>query len=112
MAKLMLEEIGYEPVTCTNGRDAVERYRASIESKEPYVAVILDLTVPGGMGGKEAATRILEIDPDAVLVVSSGYSNDPVLADPSAYGFRGAVVKPYALETLAAELARLTHPAK
>jgi PAS domain S-box-containing protein len=112
MAAMMLEELGYEPDACASGNEAVERYRASIERKAPYFAVILDLTVPGGMGGKDAAARILELDPGAVLVVSSGYSHDPVLADPPAYGFKGAVAKPYALETLAAELSRLANPEK
>ena len=55
----------------------------------------MDLTIPGGMGGKEAAERILEIDPKACLIVSSGYSNDPIMSDYSSYGFAGAVAKPY-----------------
>ncbi|HEY5995635.1 MAG TPA: PAS domain S-box protein [Candidatus Deferrimicrobiaceae bacterium] len=112
MATMMIEELGYEPEACADGAEAVERFRASVERKAPYAAVILDLTVPGGMGGRDAAARILEIDPDAVLVVSSGYSSDPVMADPPGYGFMGAVAKPYTLETLAAELARVTRVRK
>ena len=73
----------------------------------PFAAVILDLTIPGGMGGKEAAARILEIDPDAALIVSSGYSSDPILANFRQYGFSGVVPKPFDAEGLASELKRL-----
>jgi DNA-binding NarL/FixJ family response regulator len=67
----------------------------------------MDLTIPGGMGGKDAASRILEIDPDAVLIVSSGYSDDPVVANFHHYGFSGVVPKPFDAEGLAKELKRL-----
>jgi CheY-like chemotaxis protein len=67
----------------------------------------MDLTIPGGMGGKETAARIMEIDPDAVLIVSSGYSSDPVIAKFRQYGFRGVVPKPFNAEELARELKRL-----
>jgi DNA-binding NarL/FixJ family response regulator len=73
----------------------------------PFSAVIMDLTVPGGMGGKEAAQQILRIDPQALLVVSSGYSNDPVMADYSRFGFCATIVKPYGMAGIAGVLSRV-----
>jgi PAS domain S-box-containing protein len=93
----MLESMGHSVDLAENGSQAVEMYQNSLEGKEPYDLVILDLTVPGGMGGREAAARILEMDPDARLVVSSGYSTDPVMARYPDYGFSGVLSKPYTL---------------
>jgi CheY-like chemotaxis protein len=95
MTTSMLEDLGYQVVTCENGTEALMRYKAARESGEPFLAVILDLTIPGGMGGKETAQQILAIDPKACLIVSSGYSNDPIMSDYGSYGFAGAVAKPY-----------------
>jgi CheY-like chemotaxis protein len=106
IATYILSVMGYEVDSCTDGLEAVERFRAARDNNIPFSAVILDLTIPGGMGGKEAATRILEIDPDAVLIVSSGYSSDPVIANFRQYGFRGVVPKPFDAEGLARELKR------
>ncbi len=103
----ILHFMGYAVDSCADGREAVERFRAARENKVPFSAVILDLTIPGGMGGKETAARILEIDPDAVIIVSSGYSNDPVIANYRQYGFSGVVSKPFDAEGLARELNRL-----
>ena len=103
----ILDSMGYAVDSCADGREAVERFRAARENNVPFSAVILDLTIPGGMGGKEAASRILEIDPDAVLIVSSGYSSDPVMANFRQYGFSGVVAKPFHTEELAKEMKRL-----
>ena len=62
--------------------------------------VILDLTIPGGMGGKETIERLLELDPDVKAIVSSGYSNDPVVANYRDYGFTTVVSKPYMMDEL------------
>ena len=70
------------------------------KSGQPFDAVIMDLTIPGGMGGKKTIAKLLEIDPGAVAVVSSGYSTDPILANYEKYGFCGAVTKPYRIEEL------------
>ncbi len=100
IATEILEFSGYEMESCADGREAVELYKAARERNVPFDAVILDLTVPGGMGGKEAAIHLSRIDPDAVLIVSSGYSNDPVIANYRQYGFSGAIHKPFDADTL------------
>ena len=98
---------GYVVESCRDGREAVERFRNAREENNSFAAVILDLTVPGGMGGKESACLLREIDPGVVLLVSSGYSNDPVLADHARYGFNGALCKPFHADALVGELGRL-----
>ncbi len=100
LAQAMLTHLGFEVATCRDGNEAVAMRRAAAEAGVPYRLVVMDLTVPGGMGGKEAAERILDEDPAACLVVSSGYSHDPILADFGAYGFAAAVAKPYSLQQL------------
>jgi CheY-like chemotaxis protein len=78
-----------------------------MESGDPFMAVIMDLTIPGGMGGKEAARAIKSMDPRASLIVSSGYSNDPIMSEYEGYGFSAAVRKPYSLNDLSAVLEKL-----
>ncbi|MEI7815815.1 MAG: PAS domain-containing protein, partial [Desulfuromonadales bacterium] len=95
MTSEMLEFLGYSVTTCVNGAEAVQLFKAARESGESFSMVIMDLTIPGGMGGKETAEQILAIDHKACLIVSSGYSNDPIISDFSKYGFAGAVAKPY-----------------
>jgi PAS domain S-box-containing protein len=95
IASLMLTHLGYEVTTCEGGEEAVELYKNSIESGTPFLAVIMDLTIPGGIGGKEAAKQILSAFPDACLIVSSGYSNDPIMSSYREYGFSGTIAKPY-----------------
>ncbi len=107
MTAEMLGALGYRVQTCANGEEAIALYRAALEAGTAFSAVIMDLTVPGGMGGKEAARYILNIDPAACLIVSSGYSNDPVLAEYSNCGFSAALVKPYSLSKMAQVLKEL-----
>lgn len=97
----MLGDLGYRVETCRNGDEAIALYTASQAAGIPFSAVIMDLTVPGGMGGKEAAQHILQIDPQARLIVSSGYSNDPVMANYSQFGFCATIVKPYRMNEIA-----------
>ncbi|UFS70926.1 response regulator [Geomonas sp. RF6] len=97
----MLQCLGYEVTTCNNGEEAIELYRKAQGAGDRYKAVIMDLTVMGGMGGKEAAEHILRLDPEARLVVSSGYFDDPVLADYREHGFCAVLPKPYKSSDLA-----------
>jgi len=106
----MLGKLGYQVTTCNNGEEAVDLYRAAKGSGNQFVAAIMDLTIPGGMGGKEAAQQILQIDPSACLIVSSGYSNDQILADYSSHGFSAALAKPYVYDELEQVLLSLARP--
>ncbi|MDT8335971.1 MAG: PAS domain S-box protein, partial [Desulfurivibrionaceae bacterium] len=96
----MLAGFGYEVVAVRDGAEAVCLYREAMAGGEPIAAVIMDLTIPGGMGGKDAAREIHKIDPEARLIVASGYSNDPVMAGYRDYGFSAAMIKPFRLEDL------------
>ncbi len=91
----MLEELGHKVSYVAHGREAIEKYQEAWQNNSPYDAVITDLTIPGGMGGQEAAQRIIKINPQAKIIVSSGYATDPVMANYKDYGFQERVVKPY-----------------
>jgi signal transduction histidine kinase/CheY-like chemotaxis protein len=107
LATDMLEELGYRVTTCPDGEEAVALYKAALEAGAPYSAAIMDLTIPGGMGGREAAGAIHDIDPQARLIVSSGYSNDPIMSDFRRYGFSAVVLKPYSVAEIAEALRAL-----
>ncbi len=98
MVTLMLRRLGCEVEVTGDGAEAVERYLAESSAGRPFDLVIVDLTVPGGMGGLEAVERIRAVDPQVKAIVSSGYSSDPVLANHRTYGFAGRVAKPYELD--------------
>ncbi len=100
VAGQMLTLLGYEVSFATNGHEMLNVYREALEAGRPFAAVIMDLTIPGGMGGKEAIKELLRICPEAKAVVSSGYSNDPIISEYRKYGFRGVVAKPYKLQQL------------
>jgi PAS domain S-box-containing protein len=103
----ILCDLGYRVATCVNGEEAVAMYKVAKEIGNPFCAAIMDLTIPGGMGGREAAQQILEFDPAARLIVSSGYSNDPVIAGYKNFGFCAAVSKPYESEEIALALSNV-----
>ncbi len=95
VARAMLEELGYMVECAENGSDAGELSRKRKEEGAPFAVVIMDLTIPGGVGGREAITMLLKIDPDVKAVVSSGYSTDPVMANYGDFGFCAVLSKPY-----------------
>jgi len=101
VAATLLERLGFTLVTVSDGASAVATYEEAFKNGTPFTLVIMDLTVPGGMGGREAMEQLLKIDPQVRAIVSSGYSSDPVLASYRAHGFRGMVPKPYKLADLA-----------
>ncbi|HEY5512370.1 MAG TPA: response regulator [Geomonas sp.] len=90
-----LKRYGFEVEYANDGLQAVELYRQRYQDGAPYAAVILDLNIPGGMGGEEAMQRLLEIDPAAKGYVSSGRTDDPVMVNFLAFGFSGTIEKPY-----------------
>ncbi len=96
----MLESLGCEVVSARNGDDAIEKYIHARDAGTPFDIVFLDITIPGGLGGKETMKRLLAIDPGIRGIVSSGYSNDPVMARFRRYGFKGVIAKPYLIEEL------------
>jgi|GEM_PF-1264210 len=96
----VLEDHGYQVTPCASGEEATERYREAFQAGRRYLAAILDLTVPGGIGGKEVARQILAIDPKARLIVSSGHSDDQVMTSFKEYGFCAAAGKPYHADEL------------
>lgn len=99
-AASMLSGLGYEVITAIDGTEAIEIYKEAMVSDKPFGAVIMDLTIPGGMGGKEAIQKLMEIDQAAKAIVSSGYSSDPVLSNFRKYGFMGFIPKPYKMQEL------------
>jgi PAS domain S-box-containing protein len=107
LAGEMLAILGFEVVLAKDGAEAIELYRSHLNSSSPFTFVIMDLTVPGGMGGAEAIKLLREIDPFVRAIVSSGYSNDPILSQYSQYGFSGVVVKPYSVKELSNAVARV-----
>ena len=96
----MLEKMGYTVTPAQDGSEAIRLYQESFGANRPYDAVILDLTVPGGKGGRETIKSLREIDPNVRAIVSSGYSNDPIMSDFRRYGFCQAVKKPFQLQEL------------
>ncbi|MBI5250613.1 MAG: PAS domain S-box protein [Desulfomonile tiedjei] len=107
LAGEMLAILGFEVVMAKDGAEAVELFRSHFDSPNPFTLVIMDLTVPGGLGGAEAIKLLLEIDPNVKAIVSSGYCNDPVMAQYERYGFSGVVVKPYNVRELSNVLAKV-----
>jgi PAS domain S-box-containing protein len=95
-----LRLLKYEVETVEDGTEAIKLYKKAFKSGKPFDAVVIDLTIPGGMGGEETISKLLEIDPEVKAIVLSGYSNDPVMANYRKYGFRDVLAKPYETQEL------------
>ena len=93
----MVETCGYQCQTAKDGEEALRVFHQAQKAGDPFSAVILDLTIPGGLGGKDVIKQLLAVDPHVRAIVASGYSDDPVLANYQDYGFKGRVAKPFKL---------------
>ncbi len=105
VAALQLSTLGHKAILVEDGLHAINKYQELQDSGTPVDIVIMDLTIPGGMGGQEAAEKLLKIDPDAKIIVASGYSNDPVMASYHKHGFIAAITKPFDLRQLSDTIA-------
>ncbi len=101
MAEKLMNRMGLEFESVADGRQAIDRYREAKESGRPFDLLVMDLTIPGGMGGREAISVLRAYDPNVRAIVSSGYSSDLAMSDFRKHGFRGMVAKPYDVSELA-----------
>jgi two-component system cell cycle sensor histidine kinase/response regulator CckA len=107
MLNNMLSLAGYTVELSADGAEALKKYQQAKKAGDPFNAVIMDLTIPGGMGGKEAVQKLLEIDPQAKVIVSSGYATDPIMSEYKKYGFKAVIAKPYSVKQLQETLSGL-----
>lgn len=107
LASEMLIKMGFETVSAKDEAEAIKMYRQAMQAEQPFDAVILDLTIPGGMGGQETMARLTEIDKHVKAIVSSGYSSDPVMSNYEEYGFIAAVTKPYVIKEMSDAMKKL-----
>lgn len=107
VTEAILKTLGYDVLKAIDGKEAIECYLKAQETNTPIDITIMDLTIPGAMGGKEAVQKILTINPAAKVIVSSGYSNDPIMANFQDFGFRASLNKPFQVNELKAKVAEL-----
>ena len=100
VAGRMLHKLGYGVEYARDGAEAIEMYKKARDAGMPFDAILMDLTIPGGMGGREAIQKLLEIDPDVKAIVSSGYSDDSIMSNFKKYGFSAVIAKPYVITGL------------
>ena len=103
----VLRRLGYEAEFARDGTEGIELYTDAMRRRRPFDVVIMDLTIPGELGGKKALKVFKDLDPKAKVIVSSGYSDDPVMSRYREYGFHGVLVKPYNVGDLATEIQRV-----
>ncbi len=106
-ATVIIEDLGFDVVCAPDGRSAIEAFLQARDDGRPFDLFIMDLTVPGGMGGKEALHELLTLDPGVKAIVSSGYHNDPIIANFREHGFKDAITKPYNQAELSSAIARV-----
>ncbi|MFA7695738.1 MAG: response regulator [Methanoregula sp.] len=104
VSREVLRFLGYDAVFAKEGAEAIRIYMQEKDAGRPFDVVIIDLTIPEGMGGREAIGKLRTYDPDVKAVVSSGYANDPAVQDFASYGFSGRLTKPYRINEMKAIL--------
>jgi PAS domain S-box-containing protein len=107
LSRRLLDRLGYNVETARDGTEAIVKYRAALEQHQPFDLVIMDLTVKGGMGGKEAMLHLKKLDPNVRSIVSSGYSTDPIMADYTRYHFNEILSKPFRVEELTEKIEKV-----
>lgn len=105
-----LSSEGYEVTLVQNGKEAIEAYRAQIDNGTPFDLAILDLAIRGGMGGEQTMGELLRIDKAVKAIITSGYSDKPVIANYRSFGFKGLIAKPYSVFDLKKEIERVMSP--
>ena len=108
----ILSDLGYDVAYARDGKEAIAAYLKAEREQNPFDVVIMDLTIPGGMGGKDAVKNLRAVAPDAKVIVSSGYSRDPIMAEYEKYGFCGVVCKPYDVGELSGEISKIMNKRK
>lgn len=105
----LLNELGYKVTATSDGEEAIGAYQAGLTSDQPFDVVILDLTIPAGMGGAEVMQHLKKLDPDVKAIVSSGYATDPIMANYKKHGFQGILPKPFRPEDLSKVMEKVLH---
>jgi len=112
MVAKMLLYLGYEVELAEDGDKAIALYKKAIKSRQPFDFVILDIIIPKGLGGKETIQNLRKINPEIKAIVSSGYSDDPIMSDYRRYGFCGMLAKPFQIEELSEVLYKIMEESK
>ena len=103
----MLSSMGYKTLRVKEGKEAMDLCLKSQNIHPPLKAALMDLTIPAGLGGREAAEIMHQINPELILIAMSGYSREAVMSHPARYGFTASIQKPFTLEELSRLLNRL-----
>jgi CheY-like chemotaxis protein len=106
MGEKLLKFLGYTTTLASGGSEALTLYKEALAQNQRFDCVVLDLTVPGDLGGLQTIQQLVELDPAVVALVSSGYSEDPIMSNFADYGFKGCIRKPYDMQQLSEALAK------